>query len=294
MDIDALTNQYRAKTDEELLQLAAESEHLTPEAWSTLKGELAKRRIEVLPNNFAPRNEGEVNVPRQALGSVEPIGEFVPAVLKFYHRHRWLLVKLTAPAVVVGTVALIFSRYEQRQIARQAMGDWLVHRPRVFLEATLVGLTANLITWFAFCFSFAIICAAVEQMRLTVQRQIRKAQQTLDLFLARTVEHRCSHRHTVRQVLRKVTDLDIGQRIFFPVDRVYDSARDHVRIKVQMLRGEAFSELRSDGVADPFFQILEWRRFFLQSRYSPVCWRWLSSGQRIVCIVIQQASFAGW
>src|SRR5438552_8402283 len=109
MDIDALTNQYRAKTDEELLQLAAESEHLTPEAWSTLKGELAKRRIEVLPNNFAPRNEGEVNVPRQALGSVEPIGEFVPAVLKFYHRHRWLLVKLTAPAVVVGTVALIFS-----------------------------------------------------------------------------------------------------------------------------------------------------------------------------------------
>ena len=40
MDIHDLVQAYRSKTDEELLQLAADPEQLTPEAQSALTGEL--------------------------------------------------------------------------------------------------------------------------------------------------------------------------------------------------------------------------------------------------------------
>ena len=47
MQIQDLTKSYQTKTDEELLQLAANPEQLTPEAHSVLTSELARRRIDV-------------------------------------------------------------------------------------------------------------------------------------------------------------------------------------------------------------------------------------------------------
>jgi hypothetical protein len=141
-------------------------EQLTPNARSVLKGELSKRRIEGRTENSQSLNEREAAVrPDHGSASVQPIEEFVPAILKLYHRHLLLFVKLTFPAVAIGTVALILSRHEQREIVRQVpAGDWLIYHYGPFLEATLVALTANLITWFAFCLSFATICVAVEQI----------------------------------------------------------------------------------------------------------------------------------
>jgi hypothetical protein len=47
MQIQDLTKSYQTKTDEELLQLAANPEQLRPEAHSVLTSELARRRIDV-------------------------------------------------------------------------------------------------------------------------------------------------------------------------------------------------------------------------------------------------------
>jgi hypothetical protein len=41
-----LAEEYQSKTDDELLRLALDSEHLTPEAGVALHDELARRRIE--------------------------------------------------------------------------------------------------------------------------------------------------------------------------------------------------------------------------------------------------------
>jgi len=77
MDSNALANQYRAKTDEEFLQLAGESEQLTPEARSVLKGELSKRRIEALAGNSQASNEQEPAVSTYlGSASAQSIGEF--------------------------------------------------------------------------------------------------------------------------------------------------------------------------------------------------------------------------
>ena len=59
MQIQDLTKSYQAKTDEELLQLAANSELLTPEAHSALTGELARRRIGVTEYLEAHIDKGE-------------------------------------------------------------------------------------------------------------------------------------------------------------------------------------------------------------------------------------------
>jgi hypothetical protein len=43
--MEDFVNEYRSKTDEELLRLALASEELTPEAYAALTGELSRRQI---------------------------------------------------------------------------------------------------------------------------------------------------------------------------------------------------------------------------------------------------------
>ena len=45
MTLADLTKRYQEKSEEELLRFAADSLHLTPEARTVLRGELAKRPI---------------------------------------------------------------------------------------------------------------------------------------------------------------------------------------------------------------------------------------------------------
>src|SRR5262245_34987534 len=121
MNVDQLAEQYRAKTDEERLQLASQLGQLTMEAQSILRGELSKRRIDIPPGSALQRSATErKHIVRGAQeAKVQPIREFVPAVLTLYHTHMWLFLKLMAPTVVLVTVAWLISRYEQYEIARQ-------------------------------------------------------------------------------------------------------------------------------------------------------------------------------
>src|SRR6266566_6710217 len=58
MQMQDLAKVYKTKTDEELLQLASDSEQLTPEAHAILRSELAVRRIDV-PKHLTAQEESD-------------------------------------------------------------------------------------------------------------------------------------------------------------------------------------------------------------------------------------------
>jgi hypothetical protein len=171
MDIHDLVQAYQSKTDEELLQLAANPEQLTPEAQSALTGELARRRIDDAED---PKLETEAaserirqTVTGGTLSRSDPhaTSDFIAEVIRVYHGHLWLFVRLVAPAVVVGYIAVVIGRSEVRDIAR--------HLPKGFefrtyqtevIEMWLANLTAYLVSWIVFCFSFGAICSATRQI----------------------------------------------------------------------------------------------------------------------------------
>src|SRR5919108_5138084 len=100
------TQIYRAKADGELLQLALHPDELTPEAHAALVCEMANRglhRTERL--RTADETEGrEIEQQRGrcplVLGSLRNgVREFLTDVIRVYHDHCWLFIKLTAIAV---------------------------------------------------------------------------------------------------------------------------------------------------------------------------------------------------
>jgi hypothetical protein len=126
MHIEDIVKEYLRKTDEELLQLAMDSEQLTSAAQTALTNELAKRRINVAERPKVFRDEG--NRPRlerradsAPLSSRDShqVGQFLTEVLRVYNNHFWLFVKLIAPAVIIGYIAVVTGGYEAREIARR-------------------------------------------------------------------------------------------------------------------------------------------------------------------------------
>jgi hypothetical protein len=171
MQRNDLSTAYQIKTDEELLQLAEDSEQLTPEAHFALKKELAKRRIEgpvhsVVEerNNQNKTKLRETSETVLSSNSVSTI-EFIAEVFRLYHGHFWLFVRFIAPAVVTGYVLLILDRNEGLEIARHAFrGLGSVGYTTTIVELWVLRLTEKAITWMAFCISFAAICSAVSQI----------------------------------------------------------------------------------------------------------------------------------
>ena len=163
MNIADLTQSYAGKTDEELLRLAGQREHLTIEAQSALASELAKRRIEV-PPSLATKPAARV-VPRAEPVVVAPVpmktGAFIEEVLRFYARNRWVFIQLIFPAVFLGFVAITFARNEARAIA-PVLYPRLSFRTMLLLS-TLIRDSGYLTSWLVFCLSFAAVCSAVEQ-----------------------------------------------------------------------------------------------------------------------------------
>jgi hypothetical protein len=58
MQIEDFVKVYQAKSDEELIQLAAAPEQLTSEAHVALQGELSRRRINVAEDSGESQNNG--------------------------------------------------------------------------------------------------------------------------------------------------------------------------------------------------------------------------------------------
>jgi hypothetical protein len=170
MPIHDLTVAYQTKTDEELLQLAGNPEQLTPEAHAALKSELAKRRIDSTAHlNVQEANDQSKLGQHGVSGTLllresESVGEFVSEVLRVYHAHFWLFVRLIAPAVVVGYFAVVMGRNEGGEIARRLPRGFgfAGHRTEI-LEIWFANFIGFLVSWMAFSFSFGAICSAVGQ-----------------------------------------------------------------------------------------------------------------------------------
>ena len=168
MHLQDLASTYAGKTDEELLLLATKPDQLTPEAFSTLTGELARRKISPQQSlqsdrqGTQPINQSGAGLP-EAKG-VNSAGDFVTEVLRLYHSHFWVFIKLTAPAVLAGYLAVRIARHEVSEIFRHLPRgiELLSHRSEI-LEIWLINLVGYLTSWLAFSLSFAAICSAVDQ-----------------------------------------------------------------------------------------------------------------------------------
>jgi hypothetical protein len=173
MQIQDLIKSYETKTDEELLHLAASSEQLTLEAHSALTSELARRRIDVTECLEAHVDEGErARTRRLSLASHSSrVGEFVEEVLRVYRDQFWLFIKLVAPAVVVGYIAVRIGLNEGREIALQLLrlpiSEIVKHRTE-FVEIWLANSAGYLVSGMAFSFSFGAICFAVDEIKTGV------------------------------------------------------------------------------------------------------------------------------
>ncbi len=179
MQIQDLAKAYEAKTDEELLQLATESEQLTPEAHAALNTELAKRRIDST-RHLKVREESQRGWIEQSkthgtpvLGDSDGIAEFLAEVLRVYHDQFWLYVKLTAPSVVVGGIAVFIVGYEVREIAHP-LSQGVEHNAET-LEILLVRLAGCLVGWMAVAFSFGAICVTIRQIAAGVVPSVADA-----------------------------------------------------------------------------------------------------------------------
>jgi len=173
MQIEDFLRVYQAKSDEELIQLAAVPEQLTSEARLALDGELSRRSISIPNTSEVSQRNGYRHAVRLTAaseklqtGDVQEKGvfDFVAEVLKTYHSHFWLFFKITAPAVVISTIAIIAARNEVREISRHVLRDLnlVAHRTEI-LEMQLLNYSALILSWIAFSFVFGATCIAVEE-----------------------------------------------------------------------------------------------------------------------------------
>jgi len=171
MPIHDLTVAYQTKTDEELLHLAGNPEQLTPEAHAALKSELAKRRIDSAAHLNIQEESDRRELGQQGMSEMLPlresesVGEFVSDVLRVYHGHFWLFVRLIAPAVVVGYFAVVMGRNEGGEIARRLpRGFGFAGHMTEILGIWFANFIGFLVSWMAFSLSFGAICSAVGQI----------------------------------------------------------------------------------------------------------------------------------
>jgi hypothetical protein len=171
MQIQDLVKVYEAKSDEELIELATAREQLTPDARLALQSELSRRQIRITEGSEASQNEGEwhdfarVSVNKRLQDSKrQGVGDFVAEVFRTYHSHFWLFFKITAPAVIASTIAIITARNEVREIARHLpRGLELLAHPTEMFEMWLVNFSSWLVSWMAFSFAFGAICIALDK-----------------------------------------------------------------------------------------------------------------------------------
>jgi hypothetical protein len=173
MQVQDFVRAYQAKSDEELIQLAVAPEQLAAEARLALEGEMSRRAISITDNSDVSQHDGDGrdvrrSTPSERLqtgdGHNEGVGDFVAEVLRTYHSHFWLFFKITAPAVIITTIAIISARNEVREISRHLPRgiELLAHKTEI-LKIGLINYSAWVLSWIVFCFVFGTTCIAVEE-----------------------------------------------------------------------------------------------------------------------------------
>ena len=169
MQIHEYASGYQAKTDEELLRLARDREHLMPEACLALEGELTRRkiRIERETGRFGGESEGPKDTdafPKLPRGPWSA-GQFLTEVLDLYHRHFWFFFKLTVPVVTLSWIIYYAATREVHQMFREFVSRYgLVNPSSKILEMTILRLAEYLLSWMAFSLLFGVICSATREI----------------------------------------------------------------------------------------------------------------------------------
>lgn len=174
MQVQDFVKAYQAKSDEELIQLPVAPEQLAAEARLALEGEMSRRAISIVDNSVFPQHEGyehdvRRSTPSERLqtgdGQNEGVGDFVAEVLRTYRSHFWLFLKITAPSVIITTIAIISARNEVREISRHLpRGVELLAHKTELLEIGLINYSAWILSWIAFSFVLGATCIAVEEI----------------------------------------------------------------------------------------------------------------------------------
>jgi hypothetical protein len=158
---------FRAKSDDELLQLAEDADQMSPEAVVALRGELAHRRIE--PSNSSPSNltarTTQASVVAIAPQTAPSIASFIENILAVYRSHFWVFFQLSAVGVVASYVTLAVRRYEVREIFTQFSGRLWSLNVRALVEVSLLDVITAFLIWAATFFALATISSAVEQTK---------------------------------------------------------------------------------------------------------------------------------
>jgi hypothetical protein len=93
----------------------------------------------------------------------------VAQVLEVYHNHFWLFVRLIAPAVITGYLAVFMAQHEGREISRHLpRGIELLGHYKEIREIFFLSQLGFLIGWLAFSSGFGAICSAVRQIEAGV------------------------------------------------------------------------------------------------------------------------------
>lgn len=170
MQIEDFVKVYQAKSDEELVQLAIAPEQLTSDARVALQGELSRRRISLTEDSGASQSNGMgYDSGKTVTGGLQEVewqgvGDFVTEVLRTYHSHFWLYFQITAPAVIISTIAIITARNEAREISRHLpRGVELLGHHTEILKIGLINYSAWFVSWIAFSFVFGATCIALEE-----------------------------------------------------------------------------------------------------------------------------------
>jgi hypothetical protein len=162
-----LATTYAAKADEELLQLAADQDQLMPEALTALLGELTRRRI-AAPASSPHKDEPPEQQPftgAQNVTLTNRVSSFVADVLRLYHTHLSLFIKLTVPAIVIGYIVVMAAGYEIGEISRHFLHGFAHFTNRsAIIEIAVLRVTSYLASGLALSFSYASICHAVDQV----------------------------------------------------------------------------------------------------------------------------------
>src|SRR5437868_13533471 len=92
-------------------------------------------------------------------------GAFLAEVVQTYRHNFWLFFKISAPATIISTLAYLAARAEVREIFRPLPRGpaFLVYRFEI-LKIVLCNYSSYVVSWIAFCFSFAAICTAVQNI----------------------------------------------------------------------------------------------------------------------------------
>ena len=167
MQIHDFLRVYESKSDEELLLVARDVDDLTDEARAALHSELSRRGLHGAdtPKLLEVGSISELPpIVRTVSRHVISARDFLVEVTKLYRDHFWLFVKLIAPSVVFGYFLVQIVRHEFVQMIVDEFRKGTIDQRTAFLESSILAQTTYLLSWIAFCISFAGISSAVARI----------------------------------------------------------------------------------------------------------------------------------